>query len=47
VLAEDMVAIPLWWGTQDVLFNTDTVAELAFNPIDYEDYGQTALKQQG
>ena len=45
VLAEDMVAIPLWWGTQTVLFNPDTVAELAFNPIDYEDYGQTALLQ--
>ena len=45
VLAEDMVAIPLWWGTQTVLYNADTVAELAFNPIDYEDYGQTALQQ--
>lgn len=45
VIGEDMVSIPLWWGTQTVLFNPDTVAELAFNPIDYEDYGKTALKQ--
>ena len=46
VLAEDMVAIPLWWGTQNVLYNPDTVAELGFNPIDYEDYGRTVLQQQ-
>jgi ABC-type oligopeptide transport system substrate-binding subunit len=46
VIGEDMVSIPLWWGSQNVLFNPDTVAELGFNPIDYEDYGQTTLKQQ-
>jgi hypothetical protein len=47
VIGEDMVSIPLWWGTQNVLFNPDTVAELGFNPIDYEDYGQTVLQQEG
>lgn len=44
ILNEDMTVIPLWWGTQNVLFNPDVVAELTFNPIDYEDYGQTTLQ---
>jgi len=43
VLAADMVTIPLWWGTQTVLYNTDTVDELVFNNIDYEDYGETTV----
>jgi ABC-type oligopeptide transport system substrate-binding subunit len=43
ILAEDMVVIPLWFGTQNVLYNPDVVDELAFNPVNYEDYGQTTL----
>lgn len=43
VIGEDMVSIPLWWGTQNVLINPEVVEELAFNPIDYEDYGHTKL----
>lgn len=47
VLAADMVTIPLWWGTQTVLYNTETVEELVFNNIDYEDYGQTVVRAAG
>ncbi|MPZ28897.1 MAG: ABC transporter substrate-binding protein [Micromonosporaceae bacterium] len=47
ILNEDMVTIPLWWGTQSVLYNPDVVAELNFNPIDYEDYGLTTMAAGG
>jgi ABC-type oligopeptide transport system substrate-binding subunit len=47
VVAADMVTIPLWWETQTVLYNTDTVDQLVFNNIDYEDYGETTLHTSG
>jgi ABC-type oligopeptide transport system substrate-binding subunit len=37
-------ALPLWWGTQNILYNADVVDEPVFNPLDYEDYGQTTLR---
>ncbi|MGH3678842.1 MAG: peptide ABC transporter substrate-binding protein [Natronosporangium sp.] len=47
ILNEEMVSIPLWWGTQNVLYNPDVVAELGFSPIDYEDYGETQMVTGG
>jgi ABC-type oligopeptide transport system substrate-binding subunit len=43
IVAQDVVTIPMWWGTQTVLYNPETVSELVFNNIDYEDYGATVL----
>jgi ABC-type oligopeptide transport system substrate-binding subunit len=44
LVAADMVVIPLWFGTQTVLYNPEVVEEIGFNPIDYEDYGRTRLR---